>query len=137
MGWYLQTFKRFSDFRGRSRRRELWPFLAVNTVLYAVGAALDSALGLGGVTTNTAPGFVWFSYSPGLVATVVGLVLLVPSLAVEARRLHDTGRTHWWLLLLIIPVLGWLVLIVFWALDGERRDNAYGPDPKAGEHANA
>jgi uncharacterized membrane protein YhaH (DUF805 family) len=135
MGWYLQTLKRFGDFGGRSRRREFWPFMAVNIVINAVAAALDSVLGLGGFTTVTAPGYAGFTYFPGIIATVVGLVLLVPSLAAEVRRLHDTGRSAWWMLIILVPFAGVIVLIVFWALEGQRGDNAYGPDPKAMEHA--
>ncbi|MGH3827322.1 MAG: DUF805 domain-containing protein, partial [Pseudonocardiaceae bacterium] len=52
-------------------------------------------------------------------------------LAVGIRRLHDTGRSGWWLLISIIPLIGSIVLIVFFATDGERQPNAYGPDPKA------
>jgi uncharacterized membrane protein YhaH (DUF805 family) len=137
MGWYLQTLRRFTDFGGRARRKEFWPFMAVNFVLNAVAGALDTALGLGGVTTTTGAGFAYASYTPGIIGSVVGLVLLLPSIAVEIRRLHDTGRSGWWLLLLIVPVIGWIVLLVFWALDGERGQNAYGPDPKAGEHVHA
>ncbi|MCO1655114.1 DUF805 domain-containing protein [Pseudonocardia humida] len=137
MGWYLQTLRRFTDFSGRSRRRELWPFLAVNVVLGAIASAVDAALGFGGYTTVTAPGYAGFTYSPGIIAVVVGLVLLVPSLAVEVRRLHDTGRSAWWLLIVLVPLAGVVVLIVFWALEGQRGENAYGPDPKAAEPAMA
>jgi uncharacterized membrane protein YhaH (DUF805 family) len=131
MGWYLQTLKRFGDFGGRSRRREFWLFILGNIVLSFVAAALDAALGLGGFTTVTAPGYAGATYVPGIIATVVALVLLVPSLAVEVRRLHDTGRSAWWMLLLLVPLVGPIVLIVFWALEGQRGDNAHGPDPKA------
>jgi uncharacterized membrane protein YhaH (DUF805 family) len=135
MGWYVATLKRFTDFGGRSRRKEFWPFIAVNFVLNALAGALDTALGLGGLTTVSGPGFTYASFTPGIFGAIVGLVLLLPNIAVGIRRLHDSGRSGWWLLLVLLPVLGWIALIVFWALDGERRPNAYGPDPKASEHA--
>jgi len=77
MAGYLYTLKRFTDFGGRSRRREFWAFIAVNVVLGAIAAALDMALGLGGFTTVSTPSFVGAYYSPGIIAIVLGLVLLV------------------------------------------------------------
>ncbi|HKR48556.1 MAG TPA: DUF805 domain-containing protein [Pseudonocardiaceae bacterium] len=69
-----------------------------------------------------------------ILGLIYALAVLLPSLAVGARRLHDTGRTGWWQLIGIIPFIGWIVLIVFFvffALDGDRQLNAHGPDPKA------
>jgi uncharacterized membrane protein YhaH (DUF805 family) len=67
----------------------------------------------------------------GLLGLLYSLAVLLPSLGVGVRRLHDTGRSGWWLLIGIIPVIGWIVRIVFLATDGERLPNIYGPDPKA------
>ena len=61
-------------------------------------------------------------------------MLLLPSLAVEVRRLHDTGRSAWWLLILLVPVVGAVALIVFWVLEGQRGDNRPRPGPEAAEH---
>lgn len=66
-----------------------------------------------------------------LLGVLYALAVLLPSLAVGARWLHDTGRSGWWLLIGLIPLIGWIVLIVFFAIDGERQPNAYGPDPTA------
>ncbi len=67
----------------------------------------------------------------GLLGLLYAVAVFVPGLAVGVRRLHDTGRSAWWLLIALIPLIGAIVLIVFLATDGERRSNAYGPDPKA------
>jgi uncharacterized membrane protein YhaH (DUF805 family) len=61
---------------------------------------------------------------------IYGLAVLIPGLAVAVRRLHDTGRSGWWLLIGLVPLIGAIVLIVFMATDGEPGDNAYGPNPK-------
>jgi uncharacterized membrane protein YhaH (DUF805 family) len=71
--------------------------------------------------------------SNGLLQSIYGLAVLLPSLAVGVRRLHDIGRTGWWLLIGLIPCIGWIILIVFWAQEGNPAPNSYGPDPKAAE----
>jgi uncharacterized membrane protein YhaH (DUF805 family) len=66
-----------------------------------------------------------------VLSTLYSLAVLVPALAVGARRLHDTGRSAWWLLIYLIPVIGWIWLIVLFAIDGDQGANPYGADPKA------
>ena len=66
----------------------------------------------------------------GIITAIVGLAIILPSLAVAVRRLHDTSRSGWWLLIVIIPVVGAIILIVFWVQDSHG-DNQYGPSPKA------
>lgn len=112
MEWYLKVLRQYADFTGRARRKEYWMFVVVNVIISIVLTILDQILGI------------------NLLAVLYGLAVLLPSLAVGARRLHDTGRSGWWLLLGIIPFIGAIVLIVFFALDGEQGPNAYGPDPK-------
>jgi uncharacterized membrane protein YhaH (DUF805 family) len=113
MKWYLKVLRQYADFTGRARRKEYWMFTLVSGIISVVLAILDNVL-----TTS-------------LLGVLYSLAVLLPSLAVGARRLHDTGRSGWWLLIGIIPLIGWIVLIVFLATDGERQPNAYGPDPKA------
>ena len=113
MEWYLKVLRQYADFTGRARRKEYWMFTLVNVIISAVLAILDTAL------TN------------GLLGLLYSLAMLLPSLGVGVRRLHDTGRSGWWLLIGIIPLIGWIVLIVFFATDGEPQPNTYGPNPKA------
>jgi uncharacterized membrane protein YhaH (DUF805 family) len=68
--------------------------------------------------------------NPGILQAIYALAVL-PSLGVGIRRLHDTGRSAWWLLIVLVPILGWIALIVFYATDGEPGENRYGPNPKA------
>ena len=106
--------RKYAGFSGRARRSELWWFVLLLIVLDLVGTVVESALGLG-----WGGGF-------GPLSTLVGLALLVPSFSVGARRLHDTGRSGWWQLLVVVPCLGWVALIVLFCLPGEESENKYG-----------
>jgi uncharacterized membrane protein YhaH (DUF805 family) len=103
----------YANFSGRARRSEFWWFYLANFLASIVAAIIDSAV-VGG------PLFQW----------IVTLALLVPGLAVGARRLHDTGRSGWWQLIAFVPLVGIIVLIVFWAQDGHPGSNQHGASPK-------
>jgi uncharacterized membrane protein YhaH (DUF805 family) len=118
MQWYLKVLRQYADFTGRARRTEFWMFTLVNIGVSLVLALIDNF-----VIGTSATGF-------GVLGGIYSLAVLVPSLAVGARRLHDTGRSGWWQLIAIIPIIGWIMLIVFWALDGVRGANQHGPNPK-------
>jgi len=119
MDWYLKVLRQYADFAGRARRMEYWMFVLVNLLIGCALGILDSVLH-------------WqTSFGYGRLTGFYELVMLVPGLAVGARRLHDTGRSGWWQLLVLVPVAGVIVVIVFFALDGMRGANAYGPDSKA------
>ena len=111
MNWYLQVLQKYGVFDGRSRRKEYWFFVLFSTLISLLLIAIDSATGT-------------------LRSGIYSLAVLVPSLAVSVRRLHDTNRTGWWLLLGIVPFIGPIVLLVFFASDGNPDDNEYGPNPK-------
>ena len=120
MEWYLAVLRKYAVFTGRARRREFWMFSLVN-VLISIGLSIiDTIIG-----TDYGAGY-------GVWSTIYGLAVLIPSIAVGVRRLHDTGRTGWWILIGLVPCVGFIVLIVFYATDGQRGDNQYGTDPKAG-----
>lgn len=112
MEWYLKVLRQYADFAGRARRKEYWMFTLISLVVSIVLAILDNALGT------------------VLLGLLYWVAVLVPGLAVVVRRLHDTGRSAWWLLIGLIPLIGAIVLVVFLATDGERQPNAYGRDPK-------
>jgi len=123
--WAMRPLTKYADFSGRAPRAEYWWFYLLTVVAYVVATILDSIIGAGGVG-----GF-------GLVSVVVMLGLFLPSLAAGVRRLHDTDRSGWWLLIALVPLVGAIVLLVFWVLEGTRGDNRFGPDPYAGEPAYA
>ncbi len=72
---------------------------------------------------------------PGVLGSLYGLAVLIPGIAVSDRRLHDTNRSGWWLLIGLIPLIGGIVLLVFMVQDGQSGENQYGPDPKLMEHS--
>ena len=115
MNWYLDVLKnKYAVFTGRARRKEYWMFFLFN-ILIAVGIAIiESIIGTGGI-----------------LGIIFSLAMLVPGIAVTVRRLHDTGRSGWWILISLIPVIGWIILLVFMVLEGQPGDNEYGPNPKA------
>jgi uncharacterized membrane protein YhaH (DUF805 family) len=115
MHWYTDVIRRYADFDGRAARPEFWWFalisLVISLVCYGVGIAI-------------------FGSSHGaLLADLYGLLVLLPSLGVEVRRLHDTDRTGWWLLITLVPIIGAIVLIWFFATAGTPGPNRYGAEP--------
>ena len=134
MEWMILPLKRYVDFKGRSRRKEFWMFFLFTLIVSFAAGMIDVALGYGTATTYSGDGSVGASFnSSGPVGLLVMLMLFLPSLAVAVRRLHDTDRSGWWILIALIPLIGWIVLLVFYCTEGTRGDNRFGADPKAGE----
>ncbi|MEO5735383.1 MAG: DUF805 domain-containing protein [Rubrivivax sp.] len=119
MDWFFTALKRYAVFRGRAGRPEYWYFVLLYLVCSFGLSVLDAIAG----TVHQRSG-------AGLFGTVFGLALLLPSFAVGARRLHDIDRTGWWLLISLVPVLGWIVLVVFAAKPGTPGPNRYGAGPE-------
>ncbi|MEC9683220.1 DUF805 domain-containing protein [Escherichia marmotae] len=115
MDWYLKVLKNYVGFRGRARRKEYWMFILVNIIFTFVLGLLDKMLGW-----QRAGG-------EGILTTIYGILVFLPWWAV---RLHDTDRSAWWVLLFLIPVIGWLIIIVFNCQAGTPGENRFGPDPK-------
>lgn len=113
MSWYIIAIKKYAIFNGRSQRAEYWMFALFNLLVSVGLGLLDFALGLGGV-----------------LGLLYSLAIIIPSISVTIRRLHDTSRSGWWLLVGFIPLLGILVLLIFMVLDSSPGRNAYGPNPK-------
>jgi uncharacterized membrane protein YhaH (DUF805 family) len=104
--------KKYADFTGRARRSEYWWWALAYFIGSVVISILDRAIG------------------SQILGLIYSLGLLIPGLAVAARRLHDTGKSGWWLLLIIAIFIGWIVLLVFLVQDSTPGDNQYGPNPK-------
>ncbi|MEU3183944.1 DUF805 domain-containing protein [Streptomyces sp. NPDC006923] len=115
MHWYVDVLKNYAGFSGRARRQEFWMFYLLNLIVAIVVAILDAVLGL-----NT------------ILSLLYTLAVLLPSLAVTVRRLHDTGKSGWWVFISLIPLVGSIILLVFLASAGEPNANAYGENPKQG-----
>jgi uncharacterized membrane protein YhaH (DUF805 family) len=167
MRWMIMPLRRYADFRGRSQRIEYWMWVLFQIIVFAVLVTLDNLLGLGGsYRTAGAPGgnsltFAIGAYaSGGLLTWIFWLLALIPNLSAQVRRMHDSDRTGWWIVMPIAPFvftfalaliavasrsitmalitgLAWLLsfggiiaLIVLLCLDGTRGVNRFGPDPR-------
>jgi uncharacterized membrane protein YhaH (DUF805 family) len=119
MNYYTDVLKKYAVFGGRARRKEYWMFVLWNLIIYVV---LGFVLGIIGKAIN--------SQMPMVLAYLYALAVLIPNLAVSVRRLHDTGRSGWWLLIGLVPLVGAIVLLVFTVMDSMPGENKYGPNPK-------
>jgi uncharacterized membrane protein YhaH (DUF805 family) len=118
VNWYIEVLKKYAVFSGRARRREYWMFVLFNVIIAVVLTMIE---GIADPDSES---------SRNTLTTLYGLAVLLPSLAVGVRRLHDTGRSGWWLLFGLIPIIGAIVLLIFMIQDGRPTDNQYGPNPK-------
>jgi uncharacterized membrane protein YhaH (DUF805 family) len=142
MKWVLMPFRRLTDFGGRSRRTEFWLFWLAALVLQMLTSYVDA---------SSAQNVIFGGMGP--FTLILTLILLTPAATVGVRRLHDIGRSGWWMLLFGLPYAGWLasveagsqnvaaalalllgsiVLLVLLVQPGTPGDNAFGADPKAG-----
>lgn len=121
MNWYFEVLKKYAVFTGRARRKEYWMFNLFHFIIFALLSVIDVAIG-----------------TEGIIGLIYALATFLPSLAVTVRRLHDTGRSGWWCLISIIPLIGAVVLIIFMCmdsqtgnqLDSQTGSNKYGVNPK-------
>lgn len=119
MNWYLEVFKKYAVFSGRARRQEYWYFLLFNIIVSIVLFVIDIVTG----SFNAEVGM-------GLLGGIYALAVVIPGFGVSVRRLHDTGRSGWWLLISLIPLIGVIVLVVFLVQDSTAGENQFGPNPK-------
>ncbi|MEZ4791944.1 MAG: DUF805 domain-containing protein [Gelidibacter sp.] len=121
MKWYLKVVRdNYANFQGRARREEYWMFVLFN-MLIIIGIVLFSFM-LAKLTDMPAFIGLYFIYILGII---------IPSLAVAVRRLHDTNKSGWFYLIALIPFIGSIWLLVLFVTEGDKGPNQYGPDPKA------
>lgn len=119
MSWYIEALKKYAAFSGRAQRKEFWYFNLFNFLItLAIGIV---GILIFGINNPHAVNFPMQIY---------GLVMLIPALAVSVRRLHDIDRSGWWALIPIIPLVGFIVWLVFMAKDSNEYENRFGPSPK-------
>lgn len=114
MNWYLEVLKKYLVFEGRARRTEFWMFALINFIISIVLGFVGGVVGIG-----------------SSLRVIYSLAVLLPSIAVAVRRLHDTDRSGWWLLVGLVPLIGWIVLLVFYVQDSQPGSNRFGANPKA------
>lgn len=124
MKWVMAVLKKYAVFTGRARRKEFWMFYLFIFVGVIVAIILDNVLG----TTIESMRYKGMGY--GLFTILVYLAILIPTLAVVVRRLHDIGKSGWWICIGFIPLIGSIWLIVLLATDSQPGENQYGPNPK-------
>lgn len=117
MNWFLTVLKKYVVFSGRSGRPEFWWFTLIYVIVSLALGFVDLQLGL------------LIAGGAGMLSTIFSLATLLPVLGVGVRRLHDTDRSGWWMLLNLLPVIGWLVLLVFFIMPGTPEENRHGPNP--------
>ncbi len=122
MNWYLDALRKYAVFSGRARRKEYWYFALFNLLIHIGLSVIDSVAGIRDP-----------NYSLGLLGGIYALAILIPSLAVSVRRLHDTDRSGWWLLIGLVPIIGGIVLLIFMVLDSQPGENRFGAFPKEEE----
>ena len=122
MSWFVGAVKKYAVFAGRARRKEFWFFYLFYVIFALAAAIVDSVLGTEYSVAETA--------SIGLFSSVFVIAMMLPTFAVLARRLHDIGRSGWWILIGLIPIIGAIVLLIFTVRDSQEGENRFGPNPK-------
>ena len=129
MEWYLKVMRdNYANFKGRARRKEYWMYTLIFTVLLiALMTIMFSVLSFSDETgIETGPSV----YLTVILVIVFLFAHFIPSIALTVRRLHDTGKSGWWYLIVLVPYLGNFVIFIFTLIDGDRGDNKYGSNPK-------
>ncbi|MEL4015973.1 DUF805 domain-containing protein [Dryocola clanedunensis] len=109
MECYINCLVNFFNGKGRARRKEYWIFSLVNYLIFIM---------------------LFLLIEDKAIALIFNTIMFIPSITVSCRRMHDTDRSAWWMLIGIIPILGTIILIIFFCLSGTRGRNRYGNDPK-------
>ena len=110
MEWYLKVLKQYTDFNGRARRKEYWMFVLFNSIISVILNMIEPTVYL-----------------------IYVLAILVPSIAVLVRRLHDVRKSGWFMFIALIPIIGSIWLLILACTDGDSADNEYGSNPKTEE----
>lgn len=119
MNWYLKALKQYADFKGRARRKEYWMFILFNIIFAFLAALIDNIVG----TASPELGY-------GIFYGIYALAVLIPSLAVIVRRLHDVGKSGWMYFIVLIPIIGAIWFIILMVKDSEPGSNKWGDNPK-------
>ena len=123
MEYYLKALRQYADFKGRAIRKEYWMFVLFNIIFSATAAVLDRILGTEYVSSGE-------YNSGGYINSLYSIVLFVPGLAAVVRRLHDVGKSGWMALIILIPIVGWVWILVLLVTDSQAGENKWGKNLK-------
>ena len=125
--YFIGTIKnKYASFDGRSTRSEYWYFVLFYVLISIIFTLIDTTV-INPSLLNMTPEE---ASKGGLLAGIFALALILPQIALGVRRLHDIGKSGWWYLIVLIPILGALVLLFFFVTDSQSGENKYGPNPK-------
>lgn len=122
MQYFMQALRNYADIKGRARRSEYWYF----TLFYILLSFLTNIIDFG-------MGFTYANGEAGVLSTLLLLFLIIPSFTVGVRRLHDVGKSGWMVLISLIPIIGWIWIIILVCKDSQPGSNKWGPNPKEAE----
>lgn len=120
MEYFIKAFKNYVVFKGRTSRKEFWMFVLFSVIFGVVAVILDSIFGL----RDDYTGYGFFSI-------VFSLAVMLPSLSAEVRRLHDIGKSGWWMFITLVPLIGSIWLIILLVKEGNQGENEYGEAPNS------
>lgn len=124
MNWYFKVISNYFYFSGRARRKEFWMFTLFHILFASLALVIDVSLELS-ISRQIIYGPFYLLYI---------IITFIPSLAVTIRRLHDTGKSGWMYLLILVPIVGPIVIFIFLVTDGQPDSNKWGPNPKLNEY---
>lgn len=112
MEWYIKVLKNYANFSGRARRKEYWMFFLCNSIIQVLLVMID-------LKTGT-----------GMLFGLYAVAVIMPGFSVGVRRLHDIGKSGWWMFITFVPIIGGILLLVYLCKDSQQEENSYGPNPK-------
>lgn len=118
MKWFIKCIKHYVDFSGRARRKEYWMFTLFNCIFGFVLGIIDGVAEIAGISGIAVLGYLYSGF------------ILLPSIALCVRRLHDVGKSGWFYLIGLIPIVGSIWLLVLFCTAGQPGENKWGPNPK-------
>jgi uncharacterized membrane protein YhaH (DUF805 family) len=129
MNWFIAVIKKYAVFDGRARRTEYWMFNLFNfLIVFVLEIPFFAVSSMSTNSNSSLPSFLITLFTS--IVSLYSLALIIPSLAVTVRRLHDIGKSGWWYFISIVPVIGGIWLLVLLCTDSEPGLNQYGPNPK-------
>ena len=123
MNHFINVLKKYATFSGRATRSEYWYFVLIYSITYTILMGIDFAIGTFSKQLMENGSFL------GFLSTAYSLILFLPSLAVTVRRLHDINKSAWWVLLIFVPIIGFIMLVIYLCTNS-KEDNKYGINPK-------